>query len=149
MSSANDRNDQLERLVKRALRDQPPRQAPLELEARVRAEIERRAVAPWWRKSFVYWPAPARALYLAASIGCVYLGFRAVMWLLASFNPAAFTFHLPPEVTWIHTVLAAIVMVVSDIPSLWIYGALAAIGALYATVFGIGATAYRTLYASR
>lgn len=149
MSSANDRHDQLERIVDRALRNQPLRRAPHDLQARVRAAIERRAAAPWWRKSFAYWPAPARAGYLAASIGCVYLGLRAAMWLLASFNPGDFAFHLPPQVTWIHTVLAALVMVVSDLPSLWIYGALAAVAALYATVFGIGATAYRALYASR
>ena len=34
----------------------------------------------------------------------------------------------------------------SNIPSLWLYGGLAVIAALYATFFGLGAFAYRTIY---
>ena len=34
----------------------------------------------------------------------------------------------------------------SDIPSLWLYGGLTVIAALYATFFGLGAFAYRTIY---
>lgn len=149
MSTPTDRQDELERLVDRALRQQPLRHAPSSLEARVLAAIEQRATASWWHKSFAHWPHAARAAYLVASAGCVYLGLRAAVWLLASFHSAKVTFTLPPEVTWIHTMLAAIGVVVRDMPSLWIYGGLAALAAMYATVFGISATAYRTLYASR
>jgi hypothetical protein len=39
--------------------------------------------------------------------------------------------------------------VVHNIPTIWIYGSLACVGALYAALFGISAAAYRTLYAPR
>jgi hypothetical protein len=35
---------------------------------------------------------------------------------------------------------------ISSLPSLWLYGGLALIAALYATFFGLSAAAYRTLY---
>ncbi|MES1168627.1 MAG: hypothetical protein ABUL61_05610, partial [Oleiharenicola lentus] len=35
---------------------------------------------------------------------------------------------------------------IADIPTLWLYGGLALIAALYATFVGLGATAYRYLY---
>jgi hypothetical protein len=39
--------------------------------------------------------------------------------------------------------------VIGSLPSLWIYIGLAVVVAVYATALGIGAIAYRTLYASR
>ena len=35
---------------------------------------------------------------------------------------------------------------IASIPPLWLYGGLAFVAALYATFFGLGAAAYRTLY---
>lgn len=149
MNPSTDRSDELERLVDRALRDQPLRRAPLNLEARVLAEIERRAAASWWHKNFAHWPLAARAVFLAASLGGVYVGMRVAMWLLDSVASVRPTLELPAEVTWVHTMFTAISLVVRDMPSLWVYGSIAAIAAVYATAFGIGATAYRTLYATR
>ena len=34
----------------------------------------------------------------------------------------------------------------ASIPSLWLYGGVALVATLYAAFFGLGATAYRTLY---
>jgi hypothetical protein len=39
--------------------------------------------------------------------------------------------------------------ILRSIPLLWLYVGAAAIAALYATLFGLGAAAYRTLYAGR
>ena len=53
--------DELERFIHQTLRALPDRKAPGTLEARVLAEVERRAAIPWWHKSWSYWPQPAVA----------------------------------------------------------------------------------------
>jgi hypothetical protein len=42
-----------------------------------------------------------------------------------------------------------IALVGRNIPTLWLYGAVAFVAGLYAMLFGLGATAYRTLWAHR
>jgi hypothetical protein len=42
-----------------------------------------------------------------------------------------------------------IALVGRSIPTLWIYGAIAFVAGLYAMLFGLGAAAYRTLWAHR
>src|ERR1035438_2139941 len=53
--------DKLEASIHRVLRKLPDRKAPFTLEARVLAELGRRASLPWWRKSFAHWPSAVRA----------------------------------------------------------------------------------------
>ena len=60
MSTPNDTDQKLERLLHGALRGTPDRPAPVDLEARVLAAIARGAALPWWRRSFAHWPAAAR-----------------------------------------------------------------------------------------
>src|SRR4051812_36263127 len=59
-------SEQLEQLVHRELRGLPLRPAPRTLEARVLAEIERRATVAWYHRSWSYWPAAVRAVFLVA-----------------------------------------------------------------------------------
>jgi hypothetical protein len=139
----------LEQLIDRTLRGQPPRRAPATLEARVFAEIGRRAARPWWQKSFTHWPAAARLVFLLASVGAVRLALRASGWLATPIESASLLPSLPPEVTWIHSFVAAIAQVLHHMPPLWVYGGLAIVAVMYAALFGLSATAYRTLYASR
>lgn len=54
MHPAPDPEEKLERLIHRTLRDLAPRRAPRTLEARVFAELERRAALPWWRQSYAH-----------------------------------------------------------------------------------------------
>ena len=58
------------------LRNLPDRKAPAGLEARVLAEISRRAALPWWRKSFAHWPVAVRLgfLILSARVAAVAVG---------------------------------------------------------------------------
>ena len=148
--------DPLESVIHRTLRELPARAAPRSLEQRVLAEIARRAALPWWRKSFAHWPLPARAAFLVALIGVVKLVLMAAVWVMAGFDVAQFREAFATQFSWMEsglTVVRAIVDVIEivarSIPPLWLYGTLAIIGALYATLFGLGAAAYKTLFAQR
>ncbi len=155
MTPSPENEEQLEQLVRRVVRDLPPRRAPRSLEARVRAEIERRAGRPWWRRSFAHWPAPARAGFVLVSLALVGLFFVSGMWIdsdLAVRLPAA----AAAPAGWIEsgfTVLRALGscldIVERNIPPLWRYGGLAVVTALYFTLFGLGAAAYRVLQNQR
>lgn len=100
------------------LRGLPPRSAPATLEARVRGELERLAMRPWWHRSFAHWPAAVRAAFVAACLALAALMLFEGNWL------------------W------------SDLQSLprWLYECLAVGGLFYMILFGLGAAAYRALY---
>ena len=60
------------------------------------------------------------------------------------------------QLGWIQTVSAVFTGIGNfcetlyrSIPPLWLYGGVAFIGVMYAALFGLGATAYRLLYANR
>ena len=143
------REQQLERLIDKALRDQPLRRAPAGFEDKVMAAIAHRAAAPWWRGSFAGWPVAARLLFLIASVGFAKLGLEATALVMGPLDPTTRSAALFAEVAWIPSLFATFEAVFRDLPSLWIYGALGVLGLLYLTLFGVSATAYRTLYASR
>lgn len=142
----------LERLVHQTLRALPPRRAPRSLEQRVLAAIAERAALPWWRKGFAYWPIAPRIAFLAVATAVVFGLFR----LLTGVEVGAALASLVPQLAWTDTI-ASLVRATQDffqgfvggIPPLWLYGGLVAIASLYAALFGLGATAYRLLYANR
>jgi len=149
-------DQKLERLIHSTLRGLPPRRAPRTLEARVLAEIERRAAQPWWRKSFANWPLPARAVFVVASAGLVKVALMAVVWVMAGFDAARFRDAFSTQFAWMESI-SAVGRALGDfgsatlnsIPALWLYGGAAIVLALYMALFGLGAAAYRTLYAAR
>lgn len=141
--------DRLEQFVDGVLRDQPLLRAPQELEQRVLAQIALRNSLPWWRKSFSHWPGPARLAFLVVCAALVGAAFQAAGWVIAPIGSAARTLHVPPEITLVRTVFTALSTVVHSVPSVWIYGGMAVLAILYATLFGIGAAAYRTIHALR
>jgi hypothetical protein len=143
-------NDPLERFVQTALRDLPPRRAPATLEMRVLAEIERRAARGSTQNTYADWPAWMRVLFVIASITVGSLLVRTGSWFFgASGAWSGITAEITPAAASFKAVAGAFNFIGQSIPSLWIYGAVAAIALLYVTLFGIGAAAYRTLYASR
>ncbi|MFC4310775.1 hypothetical protein ACFPN2_16900 [Steroidobacter flavus] len=146
---SNPNEQQLERFIDRALRDQPLRRAPVDLESKVMAEIARRAAAPWWQGSFSGWPVAARLLFIIASAGFITLVLKASAMILDPINPSARSAALFADVAWIPSLFATIGQVFHDLPSFWIYVGAAILGALYLTLFGVSAAAYRTLYAAR
>lgn len=157
--SAHDPNDQerqLERLIDGVLRQQPPLTAPRGLQARVLAEIERRAALPWWRKQFSHWPLAARMAFVLAAAGFAKLAVTASLWIATGMRSSQLTQAVAPEVTRLQTAHGVVTamgdfgaLLIRSIPSFWIYGGLFCIAALYVALFGLGAVAYRTLYAHR
>lgn len=143
------REQQLERFIDKALRDQPLQRAPFGFEDKVMAEIARRGLLPWWQRSFGGWPMAARVLFLVASAGFVKLGLEATTWVVTPLNPGARGAALFADVAWIPTLFTSIGAVLRGLPSLWIYGGLTVLALLYLTLFGVSAAAYRTLYATR
>lgn len=146
--------EQLEQLVHRALRELPARRAPRALEARVLAELSRRAALPWWRKSFVHWPVPARAVFLLASVAVVKLVLMATVWAAAGFDAAQVQSAFAQPVAWwgsaqvlVNATTSFCEVMLRSIPPLWLYGGLAFIATMYAALFGLGAAAYKLLRA--
>jgi hypothetical protein len=156
MKPSPESEQNLERFVSAALRDLPARRAPRSLEQRVLAELARRAALPWWHQSFVHWPIAARAAFVVASAGVVKVVLMAVMWVMTGLDGAKFTESFSTQFTWLRVVanlgnsIADVgATLVRSVPSLWLYGGLAAVAALYFTLFGLGTVAYRTLYTNR
>jgi hypothetical protein len=139
MSADRNRQDELERLVTRALQDQPLRRAPGTLEQRVLAQIASGATATAWRRGFAHWPVAARVVFLAASVGVVKLALSIAMWL----DSPTPSLDLPSQVAWLQTLLVAIDSVARTVPSMWVHAGIAILAVMYAALFGIGASAYR------
>jgi hypothetical protein len=155
MMNPND-PERLEARIHAVLRQLPERKAPAGLEARVLAELGRRAALPWWRKSFAHWPSAVRAAFFAASAiaaGLVVAGLFVLGHTSGAHQVAG---ALSAVNAWI--VIARDVVAVagskarafvSTIPSFWLYGGAAAIALSYASVAALGATAYRALSTGR
>jgi hypothetical protein len=148
--------EQLEKMVDAALRSLPDRRAPASLAARVRAAIAARAAIPWWHKSWSYWPQWVRAVFLVFCVGLAGLVAYTGVYVQAGFDAAKTSGALAPMLA-IATRLLGVgrglgdfaLLVARHIPSLWIDGTIAFVAGLYAMLFGLGATAYRTLWVRR
>lgn len=141
-----------EQLIHRTLRALPPRRAPRSLEQRVMAELSRRAALPWWRKSFASWPAPALAVFILASLGVIKLLLTGALWAAAGFDGTELQAAMAQPLLWWESGQAVagaishtVEIMLRNIPPLWLYGALAVITAVYATLFGLGAAAFKAL----
>lgn len=148
--------EELEQFIHQTLRSLPDRSAPRSLEARVLAAIEARASLPWWKQSYAQWPLAARCAFLVASGAMAAVVLLATVWVMSGAEGAYLAATLTREFAWITRISAAVVgigefcaVLLRSIPPVWLYGGLAALAAVYATLFGLGATAYRTLYANR
>ena len=145
--------EQLEQLIHRELRSLPLRRAPRSLESRVQAALEHQAAVAWYHKSWSYWPAAIRAAFLAIATA-VAGGFMGAFYLMSNgVDTGALVESASAKLGLFTKLYHAAVWTVDfaanafgSIPSLWLYGGVALVAALYATFFGLGAAAYRTLY---
>jgi hypothetical protein len=144
-----DSHEQLARAIDEVVRRQPPLKAPASLEARVFAEIARRAQQPWWAKSFAHWPLAARIAFVVACGAVAKLAIELTMWGVSSVSTATNAVTAAPQVTTLQAVTGALAALLSNIPGQWIQLGLLLIVGVYAAVFGLGAAAYRALYVSR
>jgi hypothetical protein len=145
--------EELEQFIHRELRGLPVRPAPTTLEARVLAAIEHRGTIAWYHKSWSYWPAPVRALFLAVATGFAGVAMGSFYLFIQGAEPAQIWQQFGSRFELLSGLygFAAwtvdfISRMVGTIPTLWLYGGLAFIAGLYATLIGLGATAYRFLY---
>lgn len=145
--------EELEKFIHRELRGLPVRHAPSTLEARVLAAIEHRATIAWYHKSWTYWPAAVRALFLAGVTGLAGTAITAFYLFMQGSQPALVWQEFSSRFGWLTSIYGAAVwtvnfagQMISGIPPVWLYGGGAVIALLYAAFFGLGATAYRVLY---
>ena len=148
MKRPMNREDELERLVTRALQDQPLRRAPATLERRVLAQLESGAGVARWRSGFAHWPVAARLVFLAASVGVVKLALSMALWLSTPLQSPAFSPELPTQIAWLQTLLVAGASIARTVPSVWVHAGIGVLAIMYAALFGIGASAYRTMRAA-
>jgi len=150
MSKHIDSGQKLERALTEALKGMPLRRAPSTLETRVVDELERRAALPWWRVSFVHWPAAPRVAFVIVCIALVAATFLVGVFALGgrSLNEAAAL-----VLSWVQPFLAVMSsaggvasLLVRVIPPLWLYGGMALGIILYLALFGLGAAAYRLYF---
>lgn len=144
---------ELEQLIHATLRSLPDRKAPGTLEARVLSALEHRAAVAWYHQSWGYWPAAVRSIFLAVATAVGGATVTAFYLVSQGVDAGAVAREAGSRFEWLSRFYNVGVWsvdfvnhVVGSIPSLWIYGGLAILAALYATFFGIGAAAYRTLY---
>jgi hypothetical protein len=148
MSKHIDSEQKLERVLTGALKGLPLRRAPNTLELRVADELERRAALPWWRVSFMHWPAAPRVAFVIVCIALVAATFLGGVFAFMgdrSFNEVAAL-----VLSWVQPFLAVMSsaggvasLLVRVIPPLWLYGGMALGIMLYVALFGLGAAAYR------
>jgi hypothetical protein len=148
MSKHIDSEQKLERALTDALKGLPLRRAPSTLELRVVNELERRAALPWWRVSFMHWPAAPRVAFVIVCIALVAATFLGGVFAFMgdrSLNEVAAL-----VLSWVQPFLAVMSsaggvasLLVRVIPPLWLYGGMALGIMLYVALFGLGAAAYR------
>lgn len=136
----------------RALRDLPLRPAPRSLEQRVLAELSRRAALPWWRKSFVHWPAVARLGFVVVSAALIRVALLAGTWVMSGFDPERARALVAAPTSWLDAAMTAVralgelaEIFVGSIPPVWLYASAALFAVMYAAFFGLGAAAYKAL----
>lgn len=148
--------EELEKMIHQTLRSLPDRRAPRSLEARVMAAIAAREALPWWRQSYRAWPMAARLAFVVVSVGLAAGLMLGTVWAMTDLRSSDVSQVVATPLLWIEMARNAIAslthvgaVIVRQIPPLWLYGGLAVFAAAYATMFGIGAAAYRTLIARR
>jgi hypothetical protein len=70
------------------------------------------------------------------------------MWLSTPLEARVFSFDLPSQIAWVQTLFAAIGSVARTVPSLWVHAGIALFAIVYLALFGVGASAYRTMRAA-
>jgi hypothetical protein len=144
--------EKLEAAIHRVLRSIPDRKAPAGLEARVLAELGRRASLPWWRRSFAFWPTSVRLMFFVGSAVAAALLVSGLILVMRSSGSHELAGGVEARFSWL--ILAREVAasgyarvrgLIAAVPAIWLYGAIGTIAMCYATLGAIGAAAYRVL----
>ena len=141
------KHQQLESLIDKTLREQPPRSAPESLEANVLALIEQQLSRAWWQSGFARWPIAARVGFAVLSVALIRFAMILGDWTGSGFQSLSSSFANATD--WIHTLTHAVTSLIDRVPAIWLYGGAVVICSAYIMIFGIGMAAYRTLYSTR
>jgi hypothetical protein len=144
--------DKLESAIHRVLRSVPDRKAPAGMEARILAELSRRAALPWWRKSYAYWPVAIRAAFFVGSAVAAALLVTGLITLGRSAGAHDLAGGVAQPFAWLGTARdvmssmnTSIRGFIASIPPVWLYGVVGTIVFCYAALAAISAAAYRAL----
>jgi hypothetical protein len=152
MSTRDQTEEKLERLVSQVLRDQPLRQAPASLETRVLSELAARARQPWWRRGIASWPAGVRVPVIAGCAVCVPLVWVLSLWLVTRlvtvtrYRAAGPLAVLQGTRHTLASLGALFTHIIQGIPREWLLGGMIATATLYAVLFALVAVGYTLLY---
>ncbi|HEV2268098.1 MAG TPA: hypothetical protein VGR92_01460 [Steroidobacteraceae bacterium] len=152
MSSRDQTDEKLERLVSQVLRDQPLRRAPASLETRVLTELAARARQPWWRRGIATWPGSVRVPVIAICAVSVPAVWILSLWLAAHLVAATRSRMAGPLATIRdagHTVSSLGTLsthIIQSIPREWLLGGFIATATLYATLFALVVFGYSLLF---
>lgn len=139
--------EQLERLIGTLLEGQPPQRAPSSLQARVFAKVQARDAATGEPCGFTHWPRFAQVVFALAAAMAAKLALRAADWGMATLGSASFYKGAVGEVSWIWTLMEAVISSLHRIPALWWWSAATVVTAVSLGCLAISAVAYRVLYA--
>ncbi|MGH8150358.1 MAG: hypothetical protein ACRETB_10360 [Steroidobacteraceae bacterium] len=141
------KQDELEQLIGRALKEQPFERAPRALEARVLARIDGRAA----HSRFTAWPLAARAAFLLGTGVSAALLPLAWPWLASHLASVEAHALITDRLAGIRTSAGGLIAVARllwrlcrAVPRDWLYESLLAATAVYALLFGLAAALYRT-----
>lgn len=144
MSSRDQTDEKLERLVSQVLREQPLRPAPASLETRVLREIAARARLPWWRRAMTSWPLAVRIPVIVGCAVSVPLVWILSLWLAGHLvslvthpgvaGPIATLWDTGRAVAALDSITAHFIQ---SIPREWLFGGILATAALYAVLFAL------------
>ncbi len=141
MSDRFNSSEERDRLLHHALRGLPARRAPPSLEKRVLRKLQQRSLQSWWRRSYADWPAFARGAFIA--ICGALMGLAA---LTGSQLAGLLTHWSQPIGSSVFGAMQGLATISQSIAPLWLISGLCIALFLYAALFGLGITAYRTLY---
>lgn len=152
MTSRDQTDEKLERLVSHVLRDQPLRRAPASLEARVLGELAARARLPWWRRGIAFWPAAVRIPVVIGCAVCVPVVWVLSLWLAGRLvsvathpgvaRPIASLLDIGRTAASLGTIAAHMIQ---SIPREWLVGGIIATATVYAVLFALVAAGYSLL----
>ncbi len=148
--------EKLEASIHRLLRSVPDRRAPAGFETRVLAELNRRALLPWWHRSFAHWPLAVRVAFFVGSAIAAALLVSGLFLLVRTSGAQALAGGVEQRFSWLiqareiaQSSYGRIRGFIAAVPSLWFYGAIGTIAICYAALGAIGAATYRALSFAR
>lgn len=146
----NDSEDNLEKLIHRALAKLPELQAPETLIPRVLETIRIEARRPWWRRSWFYWPFGARVVSVVFALSIMTLIFTGTAFL---WQDAAGAVELEVAEPWfarisaigdiLGTMAGAALVVWNSISKLWLLLCMIVAFMMYVACVGIGTLCFR------